>query len=411
MPRLHWSLYQNPIYVSDSPLYLDLSEHYQLTQAQFSTYHIGGFGNGTLSIANPSVDDVRRAADEFLMKRVVATDGSGRIAYEGFVAEVDAVSGTHRYHRTMDGFANRLFAEYRYAGKHVTPIRARCPRGAICKGRIQVNEGDVSTGTTQADLGIKEEWVDVRPNGILTPAIATVEGQSLIKEKLNSRAIDFNLDPNGEPQFSISLTLWGYWATLQFRKQTIYAKTNTEIKTIITNALTVGAKAQFLNTTDFSQMITTGTSVKFNTGSKPLWLQEYIQNLIANGDSSGKRLFFQIWENRRCFLITRPVVPRYQSINNEWRVFVRGRDAGSGDGYGVIPPHMVRAGGYIVAANADPSVDDYADVINRRYSSLIETTTYDDIAESLHIPAASEIEMSPERLLAAARKQLRSRVT
>jgi len=385
--QLRWALHANPIYDATSPLYKDLSSQFSFTQASFGTLAQGGFGDGTLDVEQPSEEDVRDAVRNWMLKRVVATDRSGRWAYEGYVAEIDAQAGYHSYHRTVDGFANRLFGEYEYAGNP-------CPRKATCRGRVQRNESDVAVTTTQADWGIFEDVYDITHKGVITQAAAQTETDNELIKKLNARAIDIRLEEQ-VPEPSLTLTLWGYWSTLKRRRFSYKYVTPTEVATIVQAAL--NSKGQFINTTDLSQVAATGITIKFNDDGSPWWTQDYILEAIKD-----YKLFFQIWENRQPFLIARSTSPKYFSRSDDRKFY--------DSGHAVVPDYMVRAGGIVVAENADFALDNYADAINRPYTSLIESTTYDDVSETLSIPASTEVRMGAARLLASVRNQIRNRV-
>jgi|GEM_PF-2596017 len=393
--QLAWRLHHNPIANASSPFVRDLSR-LNLTTAQFSTYAMGGFGDGQITIEEPPDALLLEACDHWLGKRIVAIDPAGRVAYEGFVAEVSATHGQSNYKRTLDGFANKLFVEYVWAGSYVG--YGKCPKGQQCKGRIALNETDADVdpnGVTQAQLGIKEEWFALGSNTVISPPNARAQGAIKLKDLLRARAADWQ---SGDTQtHQITLTLWGYYATLQWRKQSLKYKTATEIATIISNALT--GKAQYISS-DRSQVATTGKSVPFNTNGDALWLQDYIVQLVAFGDNAGRRLFFQIWEDRVPFLFARNAAPRY---------YVRADDAQVRNGqHEIIPPYLVRAGGIMIDESAEHVIDRKADAMDYYYRTAIEQTDYDDIAEQLTIPAPTEVEMSAERLLARARRRIRN---
>lgn len=392
--RLTWRLYSNPISDSTSPLFLDLSR-YTISQAQFSTYAQGGFGDGVLTITSPNATDVRAAAENWLMKRVEATDAEGRIAYEGFVSEVDAQSGYHHYWRSMDGFANRVLVWFRYA-KLATGY-PKCPKGSICVAKLRLDEEDVSALNTQTDLGIKEKWLDLTPRGRIKTEDAEQEGYTLLLDKLAARSIDTQLGRDLEaPRDQITLSLWGYYSTLSWREQYKAIKTSTDVALIIQQALSASNTAQFLSD-DYAQIPLTGKSIKFNVDKKSLWLTDYIQGAIKTASPNNRALFFQVLEGRQAHLFTRSTSPRYFTRSDSNHIYNEAR--------GIIPPYMVRAGGFVVAENADVAVDDYDDVLGRRYAGLVESTLYDDKKETIKIPPPSELKINVQRLLAKQKKK------
>ena len=392
--KLTFYLHANPVYNSASPLIRNLSR-LNPSQAQFSTLADGGFADGTLTLDNVSRSLLDEIWETWLVKRVVAVDGAGNIAYEGFISEIEATNGYHTYNQTVDALANRVFVEYTYAG-------GSCPSGGTCYGRVQRNETDVlSTAQTQTTIGIKEEWLDASGVGVISTTTANAIGDRRLRERMYQRSNSFTLGGGADAQgMSVTLTLCGYYATLQWRKQTVKYQVATAIETIVSGALTTGSKAQFIDTANYNA-VNTSRTVQYNTSANPAWISDYIQDVIAAGDSNGRRLFFQVWENRKPYLVRRSNSPKYFTRSNDFRIY----DANRGD----VAPYMVRAGGYIMTDDIRADLDEQSDVALRRRASLIEETHYDAINDVLTIPPPSE-QVSIERLLARARKQVRRKL-
>lgn len=386
--KLAWRLHQNPIYDSATPLYLDLSERFELRAAQFETVAQGGFGTATLDIAKPTEADARNARNWF-MKWLRVTAPGGQICYEGIVAEVHAHVGYHQYHLVINQFANRLYAEYIWAGSYAGV--GKCPKNQKCKGRAVSVESDVATTTTTSEWGIKEHWLDLTSVGVMAPERAELEADKELKKKLRAYSVQI-ASGDDMPDATIRLVVWGPYQTLGFRKQTAQYKTETEIATIVSGALTVGSKAQYINTSDTSQIATTGNPTIFNPDANPQWINDYIQGAISEGDSNGRDLFFQVWENRRPFLVARSNSIAYSHRSDEDRFY--------GVNRAVVPKYLVRAGGLLLAENADLGIGNYADYLDRPSVSLIETTTYDDVRESLNIPINASNAITAERVFA-----------
>ena len=394
MTKLTWYLHQNPVYNSASPFMRNLSA-LMPSSAQFSTLADGGFSDGTLTLDNVSRALLEEIWETWLVKRVIAVDGAGNVAYEGFISEIEATRGYHTYNQTVDALANRVFVEYTYAG-------GSCPSGGTCYGRVQRNETDVlSTAQTQTTIGIKEEWLDATGVGVITTTVANAIGDRRLRERMYQRSNSFTLGGGADSAgTSVTLTLCGYYGTLQWRKQTVKYQVATAIETIVSGALTTGSKAQFIDTANYTYD-TTSRTVQYNTSATPQWISDYIQDVIAAGDSSGKRLFFQVWENRKPYLVKRSSSPKYYTRSNDFRIYDANR--------GVVAPYMVRAGGYISTDDLRADLDEQSDVALRRRASLIEETHYDAINDVLTIPPPSE-QVSIERLLARARKQVRRKL-
>lgn len=384
---LNWRLHENVVADSATPMLFDFS-HVELTGAQFSTIAQGGFGDGALQIKNPSERLIQTAVDNWFAKHVVATDNSGRIAYEGYVAEVHATLGHHSFIRSIDQFANRTFCDYKYKG-------GTCPSGSECKGRVQINESDLGATTTQTQYGIKEQWIDLSGQGGITSAIATAAATNILKTALHSRAFSFDLGYGAVPSpNSLTLVLWGYYTTLQWRKHSLAVRTSTDISNIVKSSLTTNSKAPLIST-DQSQIASTGRSLTYNKDNKVIWLQDYIQGVIIEGDSNAKELFFQIWEGRMPYLTARPSAPRYFTRYDDNRIWDGDRN--------LIPPYMMRAPGFTVSENLNEALDPLTDIYQRERTSFVDRTIYDDVAEKLSLPTPGVL-TSVDRILARSRR-------
>lgn len=390
MPNLNWLLFNNPVYDSTSAYFFDLTRT-NITAAGFSTLAQGGFGDANIEIETPPARLIQMALDSFLMKRVVAYDGAGRMAYEGFIAEIDATMQNQRFVRSMDTFANRVYVEHKYKNGQGTP----CARGADCIGRQTRNESNVATTITQTEWGIKANTLDLKPRGYVSIADAQDAGDLYLKSSLRASAVDFQQYTEEPQPNSLSLGIWGYYATLQWNMQNRGYRTATEIATIVKGGLTAGSGSagytpQFIST-DHSDIATTGRTITYNVNRKRMTFMDYVQGALIEGDSNARRLFFQILENRRPYLFARPAAARYSVTNGLDRVW--------NEQHTVVPPYMVRAGGYIATENFNESFDPISDILNRRHTSLVDRTSYDDMTGKLSIPPPENV-ISPERLLA-----------
>ncbi len=127
-------------------------------------------------------------------------------------------------------------------------------------------------------------------------------------------------------------------------------------------------------------------------------LQDYIQGAIVRGDSSGHQLFFQVLEDRRPYLFPRSTNPLYFSRHDDERIWDKDHK--------IIPPYLVRAGGFIIGEDSNTTLDPLTDEFKGRRSSIIERTTYDDITHKLSIPPPSNDVIQPERLMARTRRKM-----
>lgn len=394
--KLNWMVHENPVYNTASPMVFDLS-HVELSTASFSTIAQGGFGKGALEIAHPTERLISNAVDGWLTKRVIAVDNSGRIAYEGYIAEIDATLGYHQFTRSVDQFANRVWVDYKWAG-------GACPKGSTCKGRTHKDESDVAATTTQTQYGVKERWVDISGQGILTLSLANATAIVTIKGALHSRQNEYELGLGQErPANSLRLTLWGYYSTLQWRKTTYGNDTDIDISRFVKNTLSARINVNsitenvnpFINT-DQSQIDSAGRNITLNKERKPTYPQDLISASLIEGDSSGKEMYFQIWEDRVPYLSTRPSVPRYYSRYDDNRMW--------DTNHGLIPAYMVRAGGFVVSENLPEITDPFEDAYQRSRTTFVDQTVWDDVHERLQIPKSNNL-ATVERMLARARRK------
>ncbi len=371
--------------------------HAELTTASFSTFAQGGFGTGSISIGKPSEHLIQDIIDNWLTKRVIAVDPSGYIAYEGYVAEINATMGFHSFVRSVDEFANRCRVMYKWGG-------SPCPKGQLCKGLLTVEESSLGISTTQAQYGIKEKWIDLSGQGKMSSALATSAGTRVLKGAIRSREFDFQLGAGQEPQEnSVQLTLWGYYTTLQWRKTTYGINTATDIGTIVKNILSVRANVSgnvetvnaFINT-DQSQIDVVNNTATINKERKPTYSQDLIQAVMVAGDNNAKELFFQIWEDRMPYLTARPASPRYYTRYDDNRMWDSNRH--------ILQPYQIRAGAFVVSENLNEATDPLTDVYQRERTSFLDHTIYDDIKETVSLPPSNNL-ASVERMMARARRK------
>lgn len=392
--KLTWTLVENPVADSEMPLIADLSRH-ELTSASFRTTAQGGFADGQIGFGEVSERFIVNALDTWLARGVVATDGGGASAYEGYVAEIHATINNQTIVRSIDTFANRVFVEYKWGG-------GACPKGTLCKGRAVAYESDISSSNTVTQWGIKEEWIDYSGRGAMTSALATEVAQLRLKRTLRAKEYAHALGNKDNAPNSLSLVLWGWYTTLQWRKQSIPIRKLVDVAEIVRRSIgvqTYGNKAPLLNT-ERSQIADIGATRTWNTDARVIWLMDFIQGAIAEGDADGRELQFQVWDNRIPYLMQRSDQPRYFIRDDDTRVWDANRC--------LVPLYRVRAGGFAVAENTPESINPFSEIWQRPRATFIDHTEYDDIQETLHIPYSEQV-VTPERLLARARRVLRKK--
>lgn len=355
MPALEWHAFGNPI--ADDNWRTNLSA-LQPSAAGFGTEANGGFSDGSLDFADAPEAVIADAVDNWLMRRVIAVDRAGFIAYEGFIAEIEAKLGIYTLSRSVDSLVNSLKVSYTKAYLGTTEGAAKW----------------VNDTASQAAYGIKEAYEDISDQGVMTVAQATNWGTTY----LNTHAIphDNTFDLGADPaQHSLRLTLWGYYTTLGWRENIIRWKAPTEIKSMVSTILTNRSKAQFIVTTDLTKLATTGTTLAYNSGGSSKPLQDYIADVVQYGDSNNRRLLFQIWEGRVPWLLARSTSPLVYARSRDPRLWSQNHAA--------LPGYKVRAGGYAVAEDYGGSLDSYADILSDPRSTFMETTRYDALEDSL----------------------------
>lgn len=391
--KLAFNLFNNPIADSTSALFRSLTR-YQFADASFSTIADGGFSDCSFTLADATDAMIDEALAVWLGKRICITDGAGVIAWEGYVSEVQATRGYQTLTRSLDAFCNRVFVSYTYSG-------GTCPRGGTCVGREQRNETDVdATANTQDTIGIKEEWLDITDSGLMTSGQAQRVGNRYLRKSVRPREWEMNLSSGAERQTrQLTITGLGYYATLQWRKLTRKWNVATNIQTIISDIVTSG-KCPFLDTANL-RTETTGITKQYNTEGAPIWIQDMIREVIADGNSSGARLLFQVIENRVPVLSSVATTTKYYARRDDPRLFNADRKP--------LPAYLIRAGGFILAEDVAALTESPTDIANNARASFVNETEYDCMTDTLHIPAPSSELVSVERLLTSVRKGRRKR--
>jgi hypothetical protein len=378
MPLLEWHAYGNPI--ADNNFRTNLSK-LNPDSATFATAAMGGFADGALSFSDVADPVITDCLNHWLMRRVVAMDGGGFTAYEGFIAEIEVRQGFYTYRRSIDSLTNSVKVGF------IKPYL-----NATMGASVWVNDLP-----SQAQYGIKEAYESIAQNGVIPATQATAWGQTY----LNTRSIphDNYFDLGADvSQRTIQLTLWGYYTTLGWRENTLKWTGATDIKTIVSGVLTGSGKAQFIATSDLTHLATTGTTIVNNTNGDSKPLQDYIEDVCQYGDSNNRRVLFQILEGRVPWLFARSVSPIVYARSNTDRLWSQAHAA--------LPSYKVRAGGYAVAEDFGGSLDSYADVLSDPRSTFIESTSYDAIKDKLSInpPDDTAIELLLGRMIKGKRR-------
>jgi hypothetical protein len=264
-----------------------------------------------------------------------------------------------------------------------------------------------ATSTTQTDYGIKEDYLDITGFDNTNATIAADSGEKFLLNSLRARTLDFQLGDEEMRPNSLSFSIWGYYTTLQWRHYERAFKTAVDVGTIVSTALAYskssasshayGGIAPFISS-DRSNIQTIGRSITHNQSGKPVILQDYIQGAIAGGDSNGKQLFFQILADRKPYLFPRAAAARYYVNYNDPRIY--------DSDHKLIPPYMVRAGGFILSETLNDTFDPINDVFQRARASYVSRTVYDDLTGKLTIPQPDTL-ATPERIIARTSRQFR----
>lgn len=377
---LDWSVYNNPV-LSDGNVYLPaLHTRGVVTEANFSTLALGGFGDGALTLQN--VPDALifdavgiGSAGSWLMKEIRAHDAQGARAYEGIIAEIHAKHGKHRYNRMLTPMFNRIRCEY-WQPDPLHPGRRR-------QGISQRNDT-----TSQALYGIKEYRLDITSEGTMTQAQATSRADEFLQMSKLPHEFDFEIGEkqgddteNANEGNELQIKLWGYWSTLKWRYTNFRVRTPTDLKTIFYRAgnnLSLytlylnGYYLQFVDNTVTTNLSNTNISIRFNSEGALMTVQDFVNAICGYGDANLRRAYFQIWENRVGYLAVRSTAPT---------LYTRSRDGRAWSvNHTPIPAYLVRAGGYLVPDDFPSSLDDYSgDIANDPRASFVDATNYDDM--------------------------------
>ncbi|HZQ11025.1 MAG TPA: hypothetical protein VFD70_30925 [Anaerolineae bacterium] len=354
---LSWSLYENPLLGNNLLLPLDRCE---FATANFSTLAQGGFGPAELIIALPPRAMMLDAISNWLMRRVLVTDDGGDTAYEGYIAEIECQAGAHRVGRRIEEMINKVHVMY--AKDETTTVRLR--------GGSGLEDAD-----SQARWCRKEGVLDLTGHGVMGEAQAKLRGKVyLAHHKLPKQ---YYVTLGGDPQPpEIRLGIYGYYATLAYNWTQKPYKRSRELGSIVIDQIDA-AGTQFTNKSDSSYpyIVTTGTSITYNTMKSWQDVQTYIANAAQYGNSQSQRLFFQMWEDRTCFLRARPTTVGYYSRSDQMRVWNAGRAP--------FPKWMVRAGDYMLLEDWFQPMETFSDIDSDPRAVLIESTHYDCLTDQL----------------------------
>jgi hypothetical protein len=377
---LDWSVYNNPV-LSDGKVYLpSLHARGAVTEANFSTLALGGFGDGALTLQNVPDALIFDAvgiggAGSWLMKEIRVHDGQGARAYEGIIAEIHAKRGKHRYNRMLTPMFNRIRCEY-WQPDPLHPGQRR-------QGILQRNDT-----ASQALYGIKEYRLDLTNDGTMKQAQAQNRADDFLQMSRLPHEFDFEIGDkrddvmeSAEEGNELQLKLWGYWSTLKWRYTNFRVRTPTDLQTIFYksgNNLSLytlylnGYYLQFVDVTNTANLKNTGISLVYNSAGSLMTVQDFVNAILGYGDANLRRAYFQIWENRTGYLAVRSTAPTLYTRSRDGRAWSVNRTP--------LPAYMVRAGGYLVPEDFPSSLDDYSgDIANDPRASFVDATNYDDM--------------------------------
>ena len=355
---LNWSLYQNPL--AGSAHYLTLSDHFEFDEAIFGTARIGGFGDARAVLygAGLTKDLVRDAARNWLMKELRLYDANGKWAYQGFVGEITATYGHDTWKRQIGWIANSIRAVYRKRD----PLRPNASR----KKYATAQDAD-----SQALYGKRQLKLDLTQRGIMKAAQAQL-GANRLLAKYKDFIFDEWHSEFMEP--SIELGFFGYFYTLQWNAVLKRFVKKNDIAVIIQRVLEQTSEVQFI-TQDFANLETTGNTLSYNTDGMRMPPQDYIIETIANGDVNGRRLSFQIWEDRTPYLSAAPTLINVRGETGDARIWDANHSA--------RPGYLVRAGDFRVSEDLNEDIAVAAYPENALWATQIEMTEWDDLGGKL----------------------------
>lgn len=364
--QLYWRMFQDPL-VSDVPLYDFDPARVNLTAASFQTLATAGFGPGTLTMGPDTNGEggvpkslIYTALNNWMLKRVTATDGAGLTAYEGYIAEIHATIGNYTYDLVVDDFATRVHVKW-------------TENDPLHPGAQRDNSAYVDDLVNQAKYAIKEIDLDLTTSskgamGVINRTQALQAGTTYLDELNSPLMPHFSLVTNQRGN-TLNLVLWGYYTTLGFQQDNTKFAMAKEIKTIVSTVL-AGGHNQFISTSTVN-LDTTGTSIVYNSNGSWKQVDEYLKDVCHYGSPTSLRILLQIWEDRLPYLKVRPITMSYYTRSDDHRLWTGAHAA--------MVPWRIRAGQYMAAEDFPAPIDIFADAASDPRSYMIEQTNYNDI--------------------------------
>lgn len=190
---------------------------------RYSRAAVGGCKTATLQVQSQSREDLYELLN-WLMAKAVIADDTGRPVWWGYLGKVEIQDGPMRATADLDWMANRIAVAYTTVAYGEETVGARATT-AWLQDVISVEE-----------FGIKELLYG---RGGMTATLAEALRARLLSQMAFPTAV-FESNP-GEDTIGATLTLRGWWSTLEWRYAAVPTRLALGFETIGSLAQTVGA--------------------------------------------------------------------------------------------------------------------------------------------------------------------------
>ncbi len=211
---------------------------------------------------------------DHLLRPMVAYTPDARIAWEGFLAEIEISIGTKKIAFSLKDMANRLVVRYSEPG------------GA------QGESGTYSNAASQALFGIKDRVINA---AVALSAAASNQAQTVLAAIAYPRSKQSSSAGTTRGELSISLTFWGKYALLDWLLTASTSTTSTQTSTQIASLLASYATVNAFFSASAANITATGVSDTEYIEPDTTY-REKIERLLARGNSSQQPLAWGFYE-------------------------------------------------------------------------------------------------------------------
>jgi hypothetical protein len=235
-----------------------------------------GFSTARTSWTPSRSDILEWARADHLLRPMVASSPDGRIAWEGFLAEIEIELGTKKIAFSLKDMANRLTVRY------------------ATEGGAHGNSTTYSSTASQALYGIKDRVINA---SIASSAAASNQAQTILNILAFPRSKQPSSAGTSRGGLKITLTFWGWYAVLDWLLTSSTSTTTTTTSTQIGSLLTAYAGVNNFFSTSTGSIVATGVSDTEYIEPDTTY-REKIERLLARGNSSQQPLAWGFYEGR-----------------------------------------------------------------------------------------------------------------